>query len=67
MDHSSTWDSADAKPCKCIVIVCRPERVLPPSWAGQPGPRTFWDMEAMFLRLLAWFPDSRGMALTVAT
>jgi hypothetical protein len=30
----STWDSAEAKPCKCIVIVCRPERVLPPSWAG---------------------------------
>ena len=34
MDHSSTWDSADAKPCKCIVIVCRPERVRSPHLLG---------------------------------
>ena len=63
----SKWDIADAKLCKYIVIVCRSERVLPKSWAGQPGPRTFWDMDAMFLSLLAWIPDSRGMALAVAT
>ena len=26
--HCSTWDSAEAMPLKCIVIVCRSERVF---------------------------------------